>query len=70
MFFDSLGVIVYMLVSGGVEPFWDGNEFRTVRRTIKGKWNFNHTSFRDVSDGAKSFIEGLLRLSPRDRSDW
>lgn len=63
----SLGVIVYMLVSGGVEPFWDGNEFRTVRRTIKGKWNFNHTSFRDVSDGAKSFIEGLLRLSPRDR---
>jgi len=67
----SLGVIVYMLVSGGVEPFWDGNCVKTIketiRRTIKGKWNFNHTSFRDVSEGAKSFIDGLLRLSPRDR---
>merc|ERR1719228_1928468 len=65
--FFSLGVIVYMLVSGGLEPFWDGNEYRTIRRTIRGRWNFNHDVFKDVSDQAKAFIQGLLKLTPSDR---
>jgi len=63
----SLGVIVYMLVSGGLEPFWDGNEYRTIRRTIRGRWNFNHSAFKDVGDQAKAFIQGLLKLTPSDR---
>ena len=24
----SLGVVIYMLVSGGYEPFWDGSDIR------------------------------------------
>ena len=29
----SLGVVIYMLVSGGYEPFWDGSDIRfTVRK--------------------------------------
>ena len=26
----SLGVLTYMLVSGGREPFWEGNDVRSV----------------------------------------
>jgi len=31
----SLGVIVYMLVSGGREPFWDGSDIRAIKNTLK-----------------------------------
>ena len=32
--FDSQ-VIVYMLVSGGREPFWDGSDIRAIKNTLK-----------------------------------
>ena len=28
-------VIVYMLVSGGREPFWDGSDIRAIKNTLK-----------------------------------
>ncbi len=31
----SLGVILYMMVSGGLSPFWGGNEFRTQRLVLR-----------------------------------
>ena len=30
-----LQVIVYMLVSGGREPFWDGSDIRAIKNTLK-----------------------------------
>lgn len=35
----SLGVILYMMLSGGVSPFWAGSEYRTQRRVIRGIYN-------------------------------
>lgn len=32
----SAGVILYMMLSGGVSPFWAGSEYRTQRRIIRG----------------------------------
>ena len=31
----SLGVIMYMMVSGGLSPFWGGNEYKTQRNVLK-----------------------------------
>ena len=31
-FFRGVGVIAYMLVSGGVSPFWAGNRYRTMAK--------------------------------------
>ena len=53
----SLGVIVYMLVSGGLEPFWDGNDTRAIKNTLKREVSFYHTEFNGVSSAAKDFIK-------------
>ena len=33
-FCRGVGVIAYMLVSGGVSPFWAGNRYRTMAKVI------------------------------------
>ena len=32
LLFRGVGVIAYMLVSGGVSPFWGGNRYRTMAK--------------------------------------
>ena len=58
----SLGVIVYMLVSGGSEPFWKGSDVQAIKNTIKRDVEFPSTDFRKVSDEAKQFIRGQNRF--------
>ena len=55
----SLGVIVYMLVSGGSEPFWKGSDVQAIKNTIKREVEFPSTDFRKVSEEAKQFIRGI-----------
>ena len=31
----SIGVILFMMVSGGLSPFWGGNEYRTQRNVLR-----------------------------------
>ena len=52
----SLGVIIYMLVSGGLEPFWDGNDVRAIKNTIRREVSFHHSEFNGVSSAAKVSI--------------
>jgi len=56
----SMGVIAYMLVSGGLEPFWDGNDVRAIKNTLKKEVTFPHSEFENVSKDAKEFIKKLL----------
>ena len=37
-------VIVYMLVSGGREPFWDGSDIRAIKNTLKKEVAINSVS--------------------------
>ena len=53
----SLGVVIYMLVSGGYEPFWDGSDIRAIRNTLKREVSFDADAFRNVSREAKDFIK-------------
>lgn len=63
----SLGVIIYMLVSGGLEPFWDGNDVRAIKNTIRKEVSFNHSEFNGVSSAAKDFIRRVLEKKPGRR---
>jgi len=63
----SLGVVTYMLVSGGREPFWDGNDIKTIRNTLRKDPSFNFPEFANISENAKNFIRGLLEKYQRKR---
>lgn len=56
----SVGVILYMMLSGGLSPFWAGSEYRTQRRVIRGIYNLEHPNFKDISKAALDCIEKLL----------
>jgi len=55
----SLGVIVYMLLSGA-PPFYGKNDEAIKASIVNGEYNFPHELFRDVSDEAMAFISTLL----------
>jgi len=63
----SLGVITFMLVSGGREPFWSGSDVRAIRATLYREINFHEPEFNNVSQHAKDFIRDLLRKAPSQR---
>ena len=60
----GVGVIAYLLVSGGVSPFWGGNRYRTMAKTLSCDYTMDTQNFLKISDNAKDFITGLLVLKP------
>ena len=66
----SVGVVLYMMVSGGLSPFWAGNEYRTQRLILRGQLanaGFNQSNFKDVSESAIECISHLLDVDTRTR---
>ena len=66
----SIGVILYMMVSGGKSPFWAGNEYRTQRMILRGQLanhGFSQDNFKDVSQSAIECISNLLIVDTRTR---
>lgn len=55
----SLGVIVYMLLSGA-PPFYGKNDEAIKASIVQGEYTFPHELFRDVSDDAMAFVSTLL----------
>ena len=64
----GVGVIAYLLVSGGVSPFWGGNRYRTMANTLSCNFTFELENFEKISEDAKSFISNLLILDPKVQS--
>lgn len=58
----SLGVIVYMLLSGA-PPFYGKNDEAIKASIVQGAYTFPHELFRDVSDDAMAFVSCLLSYS-------
>lgn len=56
----SVGVILYMMLSGGLSPFWAGSEYRTQRRIVRGIYSLEHPNFKDISKNALDCIEKLI----------
>lgn len=55
----SLGVIVYMLLSGA-PPFYGKNDEAIKASIVQGEYTFPHELFRDVSEDAMAFVSTLL----------
>merc|ERR1719336_806347 len=63
----GVGVIAYLLVSGGVSPFWGGNRYRTMSKTLSCDYTMDLPNFEHISPHGKDFISKLLVLNPKDR---
>eukprot|EP00543_Licmophora_paradoxa_P003021 CAMPEP_0202452766 /NCGR_PEP_ID=MMETSP1360-20130828/10889_1 /ASSEMBLY_ACC=CAM_ASM_000848 /TAXON_ID=515479 /ORGANISM="Licmophora paradoxa, Strain CCMP2313" /LENGTH=421 /DNA_ID=CAMNT_0049071677 /DNA_START=325 /DNA_END=1590 /DNA_ORIENTATION=+ len=62
----SLGVIVYMLLSGA-PPFYGKNDEAIKASIVQGEYSFPHELFRDVSDEAMAFVSTLLSYNTEYR---
>lgn len=58
----SLGVIVYMLLSGA-PPFYGRNDEAIKASIVQGEYQFPNELFRDVTDDAMAFVSCLLSYS-------
>ena len=64
----GVGVIAYMLITGGRSPFYGGNRFRTMGKILLAKFEDNMAqSTAHVSQDAMKFIRELLLLDPQFR---
>ena len=63
----SLGVIVFMLCSGGVSPFYSRNSVQLESNITSGKLDLEHVSLQGATQEGKSFIKNLLVVKPEQR---
>jgi len=63
----GLGVIAYLLTSGGISPFWAGNRYRTMAKVLDCDYDYDKPNFAHVSENAKDFISKLLLKDPKER---
>ena len=66
----SIGVIFYMMVTGGLSPFWAGNDLLTQRMILRGQLannGFDNKMFDKVPKSAIDCISRLLKINPKLR---
>ena len=64
----GVGVIAYMLITGGRSPFFGGHRFRTMGKILLAKFEDNMAqATAHVSQDAMKFIRELLLLDPQFR---
>ena len=63
----GVGVISYMLITGGKSPFYGGNRFRTMAKILTANYQLDIPDLKHISDEAKEFIQDLLVQNPGDR---
>jgi len=67
----SIGVIFYMMVTGGLSPFWAGNDLLTQRMILRGQLankGFENKMFDKVPKSAIDCISRLLKINPKLRN--
>jgi serine/threonine protein kinase len=63
----SIGVIVFMLLADGRQPFDEATPKKLIAKVLLGKYNFDGEPWQEISDSAKNFIQKLLVVQPSDR---
>ena len=53
-------MIAYLLVSGGVSPFFDTSRYKIMSNILHCQYNFDQPNFALLSDDATDFISKLL----------
>ncbi|CAO3620915.1 unnamed protein product [Cunninghamella blakesleeana] len=62
----SVGVITFILLAG-YTPFYGSDQAELFSSILKGEYSFDEEYWCDISDSAKSFIDGLLAYKPEKR---
>ncbi|XP_056410347.1 serine/threonine-protein kinase 33 isoform X2 [Hyla sarda] len=62
----SIGVIMYMLLSGD-PPFMGSSEDKLFEHIKRGELKFSSPAWQSVSEAAKDVLRKLLRVDPADR---
>ena len=63
----SVGVLFYMLISGGLSPFWAGDMVKSKELICRNEFangGFSHENFKHISAKAISCISSLLKSDP------
>jgi len=63
----SLGVIIFMMVTGGFSPFYSHKQLKMQRKILRGNYNIEHQQFASVSREAKDIVRALLVVVPSNR---
>ena len=63
----SVGIIAYMLVTGGRSPFYGGHRFRTIGKILSCQYDLHGPEFNYISREAKDFIQQLLQSQQTHR---
>ena len=64
----GVGIIAYMLITGGKSPFYGGNRFRTIAKILTCSYELDSLpELRYISAEAKHFIQSVLIIDPRQR---
>ena len=58
---------MYMLVSGGVSPFFSGTRLRTMVRSLRADYDLNIDQMSQTTQPAKDLIASLLNQDPSNR---
>ena len=56
----SVGVVAYMLLSGGKSPFYSGSRYRTMARSLSCEYDLNIPELSHTSAEAKDLVQNLL----------
>lgn len=56
----SVGVLAYMLLSGGKSPFYCGSRYRTMARSLSCDYDLEIPEMEHISPQAKDLVTKLL----------
>merc|ERR1711892_1292032 len=63
----SLGVIIFMLVTGGFSPFYSRNQLKMQKKILRGNYNIEQDQFARVSREEKDMVRALIVVEPSKR---
>ena len=53
----AVGVVTYMLLTGGKSPFYDGSRFKTMAKALKCEYEVDIPEFSLVSPEARDLVQ-------------
>ena len=63
----SLGVVIFMLITGGSSLFYSRNKIKMQKRTLNGNYNIEDALYAGVSKDGKALVRALLVVEPGER---
>ena len=63
----SVGVVAYMLLSGGKSPFYCGSRYRTMARSLSCEYDLGIPEMEHISPQAKDLVTKLLVIDSKQR---